>query len=268
MKIGEDQFLTFLSALAAAREPLPLDFVSKMLISDSKSPSSHRKVRKAIESISTLLPVHDDCIVFFHKSVKDWLTDRTAYGRHNFSVFEKQGHVMLSQLCTNELNNVKRKGVHGTEFSDTARYALQHGVCHMLESEELEESTRSFKEIVNNYVTDLDIVYAKLCVNDTASSEDIVHTQKQEAFQILSSERQNALGTLLFLLRKYHERLTTNPTSFLQVMVNEGGDDFAGEATELLRTKYHVHEVRSQGGYGRGNRGSGFVSLQLSSGLF
>ena len=239
LKIGEDQFLTFLSALAAAREPLPLDFVSKMLISDSKSPSSHRKVRKAIESISTLLPVHDDCIVFFHKSVKDWLTDRTAYGRHNFSVFEKQGHVMLSQLCTNELNNVKRKGVHGTEFSDTARYALQHGVCHMLESEELEESTRSFEEIVNNYVTDLDIVYAKLCVNDMASSEDMVLTQKQEAFQLLSSESQNALGTLLFLLRKYHERLTTNPTSFFQVLVNEGGDDLTGEATELLQTKYH-----------------------------
>ncbi|CAH3183851.1 unnamed protein product, partial [Porites lobata] len=230
LKIGEEQFLTFLSALAAAREPLPLDFVSKMLISDSKSPSSHRKVRKAIESISTLLPVHDDCIVFFHKSVKDWLTDRTAYGRHNFSVFEKQA---------NELNNVKRKGVHGTEFSDTARYALEHGVCHMLESEELEESTRSFEEIVNNYVTDLDIVYAKLCVNDMASSEDMVLTQKQEAFQLLSSESQNALGTLLFLLRKYHERLTTNPTSFFQVMVNEGGDDFAGEATELLQIKYH-----------------------------
>ena len=239
LKIGEDQFLTFLSALAAAREPLPLDFVSKMLLSDSKSPSGPRNVTKAINSISTLLPVHDDCIVFFHKSVKDWLTDRTAYGRHNFSVFEKQGHVMLSQLCTNELNNVKRKGVHGTEFSDTARYALQHGVCHMLESEELEESTRSFEEIVNNYVTDLDIVYAKLCVNDTASSEDMVLTQKQEAFQLLSSESQNALGTLLFLLRKYHERLTTNPTSFFQVMVNEGGDDFAGEATELLQTKYH-----------------------------
>ena len=239
LKIGEDQFLTFLSALAAAREPLPRDFVSKMLLSDSKSPSGPRKVTKAIDSISTLLPVHDDCIVFFHKSLKDWLTDRTTYGRHTFSVDEKQGHVMLSQLCTNELNNVKRKGVHGTEFSNTARYALQHGVYHMLESEELEESTRSFEEIVNNYVTDLDIVYAKLCVNDTASSEDIVLTQKQEAFQLLSSESQNALGTLLFLLRKYHERLATNPSVFFQVMVNEGGDVLAGEATELLQTKYH-----------------------------
>ena len=239
LEIGEDQFLTFLSAMAAAREPLPRDFVSKMLLSDSKSPSGPRKVTKAISSISTLLPFHDDCIVFFHKSVKDWLTDRTACGRHNFSVDEKQGHAMLSQLCTNELNNVKRKGVHGTEFSNTARYALQHGVYHMLESEELEKSTRTsrFEEIVNNYVTDLDIVYGKLCVNNTASSEDIILTQKQT--QSLSSESQKVLGTLLFLLRKYHERLATNPSAFFQVMVNEGGDVFAGEATELLQTKYH-----------------------------
>ncbi|CAH3024694.1 unnamed protein product, partial [Porites evermanni] len=236
-KIGEDQFLTFLSALAAAREPLPVDFVSKMLISDSKPPSGHRKVRKAIESISTLLPVRDDCIVFFHKSVKDWLTDRTADGRHNFSVDEKQGHVMLSQLCIGELNNVKRKGVHGTEFSNTALYALQHGVYHTLESEEVTECTRSFEEIVNNYVTDLDIVYAKLCVNNTASSEDIILTQKQEAFQSLSSESQKALGTLLSLLRKYHGRLSTHPSTIFQVMVNEGGDVFADEATKVLQSR-------------------------------
>ena len=237
LEIGEDQFLTFLSAMAAAREPLPRDFVSKMLLSDSKSQSGPRKVTKAIGSISTLLPVHDDCIVFFHKSLKDWLTDRTAYGQHTFSVDEKQGHAMLSQLCTNELNNVKRKGVHGTEFSNTARYALQHGVYHMLESGELEESTRSFEEIVNNYVTDLNIVYAKLCVNNTASSEDIILTQKQDAFQSLSSESRKALGTLLSLLRKYRGRLSTHPSTIFQVMVNDGGNVFAGEATKVLQSR-------------------------------
>ena len=239
LEIGEDQFLTFLSALAAAREPLPRGLVSKILLSDLKSPSGPRKVTKAIDSISTLLPVHDDCIVFFHKSVKDWLTDRTTYGQHTFSMDEKQGHAMLSQLCANELNNVKRKGVHGTEFSNTARYALQHGVYHMLESEELDEGARSFEEIVNNYVTDLDIVYAKLCVNNTASSEDIILTQKQEAFQSLSSERRKALGTLLSLLRKYRGRLSTHPSTIFQVMVNEGGDVFADEATKVLQS----HEI-------------------------
>ena len=237
LEIGEDQFLTFLSAMAAAREPLPRDFVSKMLLSDLKSPSGPRKVTKAIDSISALLPVHDDCIAFFHKSVKDWLTDKTTYGQHTFCVDEKQGHAMLSQLCTNELNNVKRKGVQGTEFSNTARYALQHGVYHMFESEEVTECTRSFEEIVNNYVTDLEIVYAKLCVNSTASSEDIVLTQKQEAFQSLSGERRKALGTLLSLLRKYRRRLSTHPSIIFQVIVNEGGDVLAGEATKVLQSR-------------------------------
>ena len=237
LTISPDQLLSFLSAVAAAREPLPLDFVSKLLLSDTKSPAGHRKVRKAIECISTLLPVQDGCIHVFHKSVKDWLTDRTAYGRHDFSVDEKQGHLALSELCAGELNDVKRRGVHGAEFSDTAKYALQHGVHHMLELEEVDESTRSFEEIVNNYVTDLDMVYAKLCVNNTASCEDVILTQKQEAFQLLSSESQSALSTMWSLLRKHHGRLSTHPSTIFQVMVNEGGDVFAGEATKVLQRR-------------------------------
>ena len=241
LTISPDQFFKFLCALTAAREPLPLDFVSKMFLSDAKSPAGHWKLKQVIECISTLLPVQDGCVHFFHKSVKDWLINRTAYGKHNFFVDEKQGHLALSELCVGEFNDVKRKGVHVTVFSDTAKYALQHGVYHILEARDLEQSTRtsSFEEVVNNYVTDLDIVYAKLCVNNTANSEDIILTQKQDAFQLLSSGSQKALGTLLFLLRKYHKRLATNPGAFFQVMVNEGGDVFAGEATKLLQTKYH-----------------------------
>ena len=238
LTISADQFLTFLSAFAAAQEPLPLDFVSKMLRSDAKSPACHRKVRKAIECISTLLPVQDGCIHFFHKSVKDWLTDRTAYGQHSLSVDEKQGQLALSELCTRELNDVKRKGVHGAEFSDPARYALQHGVDHLLE---LEESTRasSFKEIVKNYVIDFEIVFAKLCVNNATSSEDIIRVQRHELFRALSRKSRRTLSTLLFLLRKYHERLTTIPSTFFQVMMKEGGKDCAKKAKELLHIQYH-----------------------------
>ena len=238
LTISADQFLTFLSAFAAAKEPLPLDFVSKMLRSDAKSPACHRKVRKAIECISTLLPVQDGRIHFFHKSVKDWLTDTTAYGQHSLSVDEKQGQLALSELCTGELNDVKRKGVHGAEFSDPARYALQHGVDHLLE---LEESTRasSFKEIVKNYVSDLEIVFAKLCVNNATSSEDIIRVQRHELCRALSRRSKRTLSTMLFLLRKYHERLTAIPSTFFQVMMKEGGKDCAKKAKELLHIQYH-----------------------------
>ena len=240
LTISEELFLTFLSALAAAKEPLPLDFVSKLLLSDCKSPAGHRKVREAIECISTLLPVQDGCIHFFHKSVKDWLTDRAPdmYGmQHKFYVNEDQGHRALSQLCVDELDDVKRKSVHSTDFSEAAKYALQYGVGHMLELEESARAPSRFEEIINNYVTDLDIVHAKLCVHNTVNFEDIIHVEKREAFKSLSDESQSALSTLFSLLRKYHGRLSTHPSTIFQVMVNEGGDFFAGEATKVLQSR-------------------------------
>ena len=112
LAISEELFLTFLSALAGAKEPLPVDFVSKLLLLDINSLAGHRKFREAIECISTLLPVQDGCIHFFHKSVKDWLTDGAPdmYGvQHKFYVNEDQGHRVLSQLCVDELDDVKRK---------------------------------------------------------------------------------------------------------------------------------------------------------------
>ena len=240
LKISEELFLTFLSALAAAKEPLPLDFVSKMLLSDIKSPAGHRKVRKAIECISTLLPVQDGCIHFFHKSVKDWLTAGAPdmYGvQHKFYVNEDQGHRALSQLCVDELDDVKIKSVHGTDFSDAAKYALRYGVGHMLELEESAKASSRFEEIINNYVIDLDIVHAKLCVHNTVNFEDIIHVKKREAFKSLSDESQRALSTLFSLLRKYHRRLSTHPSTIFQVMVNEEGDVFAGEATKVLQSR-------------------------------
>ena len=240
LTISEGLFLTFLSALAAAKEPLPLDFVTKMFLPDIKSPGGHRKVRQAIECISTLLPVQDGCIHFFHKSVKDWLTDGAPdmYGvQHKFYVNEDQGHRALSQLCVDELDDVKRKSVHGTDFSDAAKYALKYGVSHMLELEESARASSRFQEIINNYVTNLHIVHAKLCVHNTVNSEDIVFVQKRKAFKSLSDESQRALSTLFSLLRKYHGRLSTHPSTIFQVMVNEGGDFFAGEATKVLQSR-------------------------------
>ena len=240
LTISEELFFTFLSALAAAKEPLPLDFVCKMLLSDTKSPAGYRKVRNAIECISTLLPVQDGCIHFFHKSVKDWLTDGAPdmYGvQHKFYVNEDQGHRALSQLCVDELDDVKRKSVHGMDFNDAAKYALKYGVGHMLELEKSARASGRFEEIINNYVTDLDIVHAKLCVHNTVNSEDIIRVQEREAFKSLSDESQRALSTLFSLLRKYHRRLSTHPSTIFQVMVNEGGDVFADEATKVLQSR-------------------------------
>ena len=237
LNITEDQFMNFLSAIAAAREPLPLDFVCKWLLS-GKSPSAvQRKVNVAIACVSTLLPVQDGRIHFFHKTVKDWLIDSSYYGHHHFSVDEKEGHRVLSKLCIDELDDVKRKGVDGAHFIDTTKYALQHGVQHMLQLK-VDARVCSLEDVVKKYVLDLELVYAKLCVNVTAASEDILRVQKQKGVKLLFKEWQRDLGTLLYLLRKHISILTELPQAIFQTVLNEGEPELSSEALNLLETRY------------------------------
>ena len=183
LNIKEEQFLTFLSVLVAAKEPLLLGFVTELIFSGTSSLADRRRVRRAIACISALLPIRNDRIHFFHKSVKDWLTDKTSYGQHDFTVEEKEGHRILSGLCAEQLDDVKRKGVDNGQFSETKMYALQHGVQHMVGELEARINACHLEEIVKKYVLDLDLVYAKLCVNSTAASEDIISVQKQDGFK-------------------------------------------------------------------------------------
>ena len=232
LNVMEDPFLTFLSAVAASREPLPLGFVSKLLLPGKSTSVAQRKVNAAISCVSALLPVQDECIHFFHKSVKDWLVDKCNYGQHHFSVDENHGHNVLSKLCIDELGDVKRKGVGGTQFSDTARYALQHGVQHMLQLEDARVC--SLEEVVTKFVLDIEVVYAKLCVNTTAAFEDIVCVQKQAGIE----ELQRALNALLVLLRKHIATLEKVPHAIFQTLLNEGGPELSSQALNLLETKY------------------------------
>ena len=253
LMIKEEQFLIFLSALTAAREPLLLDFVSKLMLPRTSSSADYRrKVKKAIACISTLLPVRDDCIHFFHKSVKDWLTDSSLYRQHDFTVDETEGHRILSELCTHELDDVKRKGVDSAQLSGAAKYALEHGVQHMLH---LQEDARAC-EMVRKYVVDLELVYAKLCVSSAGASDEILSIQKQKLFQVLSEDTKGRLNALIFLLRKYmyYDKFRNHPERFFQTVLNEGGTALSPLASNLLQTKYpeksymeFVHKQTEQG---------------------
>ena len=231
LNVAEDHFWNFLSALATAREPLPLGFVSKLLLPGKSTSLVQRKVNVAIACVSALLPFHDECIHFFHKSVKDWLIEKSNYGQHHFSVDEKEGHEVLSKLCIDELDEVKRKGVDGAQFLDTAKYALRHGVQHMLQPGDARVC--SLEDVVKKFVLDLELVYAKLCVNVTLASEDVVSVQKKVGIE----KCHGALNTLLVLLRK-HTSLEKQPYAFFQTVLNEGGPELSSQALNLLETKY------------------------------
>ena len=248
LSVMEDPFFTFLSAVAASREPLPLGFVSKLLFPGKFTSAAHRKVKAAISCVSELLPVQGRCIHFFHKSVKDWLIDKSNYGQHHFSVDEKEGHEVLSKLCIDELHELKRKGVDGAQFSDITKYALRHGVQHMLQLEDARVC--SLEEVVTKFVLDVELVYAKLCVDITAASEDIVCVQKQVRIEKL----QRALDTLLVLLRKHIATLEKLHHTIFQTLCNEGGPELSSQALNLLETRYskmayleYLHKENVQG---------------------
>ena len=252
--VKEEYFLDLLSAVTASREPLPVGFVSKILVPSTNSPLTRRKVLRALSSVSALLPIRDDCVHVIHKSVKDWLTDVLCYGEHEFIVDENEGHRILAAPCIDELVNVKRKGVHNMQVSATERYALYHGAHHMLHKG-VKREPHKLDELTKACILDLEIVYAKTCVNSIIAAEDIVWLKKQGIFTLLSKDNQSFLDTLLFLLRKNLRLLTDTPRSFLQTMLNQGGKVLAVEASNPLRNKYPeipymevVHKETQQGG--------------------
>ena len=238
LKMSEDMFLSLLSVIVASREPLPLGFVSKFLFPGKVSSVVQRKVSKAIACISSLLPVQEGCIHFFHKSVKGWLVDQSYYGKHSFSLLENEGHLILARLCGNKFDEVKRKGVDRTQqFDEVTKYALRHGVQHMLQ---LDEDIRpsGLEEIVNKYVLDVELVYAKLRVDSAIPAEDIACITK------FSVKRQAASKTLLFLLRKHIGTLKQLPHVIFQTLLNEGGPELCYEASNLLKSKYsHISHM-------------------------
>ena len=238
LKMSEDMFLSLLSVIVASREPLPLGFVSKFLFPGKVSSVVQRKISKAIACISSLLPVQEGCIHFFHKSVKGWLVDQSSYGKHSFSVLENEGHLILARLCGNEFDEVKRKGVDWSQqFDNVTKYSLRHGVQHMLQ---LDEDIRpsGLEEIVNKYVLDVELVYAKLRVDSAIPAEDIACITK------FSVKRQAASKTLLFLLRKHIGTLKQLPHVIFQTLLNEGGPELCYEASNLLKSKYsHISHM-------------------------
>ena len=236
LEIDEDNFLGFLSVVMAAKEPLPLGFIPKMFQFRATSP--HRKVNKVISCISSLLPVIGGRIHTFHKSVKDWLTDTTIHGRHEFTVGRDESSQILSRLCETEFSNLRRKGYHGGEFSDTEIYALQYGVQHLLNVMGDKEIPRKLEELVENYVTDPELVYAKLCIDSDSGFQDILSIKKLESFELLPSPTQFAVTSTISVKRKYKRRLRRHPQQFFQALLNEGGPQLSSKANHVLKERY------------------------------
>ena len=159
----------------------------------------------------------------------------SVYGDHEFILDEKKGHEILFNLCKIELENVKRRRIHNCTFSDTETYALQHGVQHMIEVDSFirDPVTTGVDGLIEALVTDLKLVYAKLCVNSNCPSEDLHNVQKHVR-PALPQEVCSNLDLLQDVLRKHSFLLRDHPLMFFQSLVNEGLPELSSIAASIL----------------------------------
>ena len=239
LKIEEDQVLRFLCALTASREPLPLAFASRTLQPSGNCSTARRKVNKIIACISSLLPICHDRVHFIHKSVKDWLTNTSSYGQHEFIVDEKEGHKILFDLCTVELDKIKDKKLLASQFNEAEQYALQHGVQHMTELYGLGDHSTNYivDRLVNSYVIDLELIYCRLWVNSVVPSDDLQSVQRNVNVASLQEGTYSLLRHLSKTLRKHSYLLKDHPEALFQSLVNEGSPKLSLRAATILENK-------------------------------
>jgi hypothetical protein len=122
----------FLQILVAAKGPLPLSLLPECL---GLPDDIEYKVRESIIGImSSIFPVYDNCLTIYHKSLRDWLMS-DGYKEHAFTVDSQTGHEYLWKVCKKVFDQIISLSTFSSfKPSPMTRYALTHGISHMIQS--------------------------------------------------------------------------------------------------------------------------------------
>ena len=230
LEISDDKFISLLSALAVSGEPLPDAFVQSLLGVEN-SPRRMQKVRKAI---SSLLVINEDkSISFFHKSLRDWLVDHSD---HDYFVDVQHGHKILCDLCVSQLGELKVSGVTDLAKSSAAiSYSVKHWISHMLNGP---EDPGKLESLLSNYAADVEVMFASVCCDVDLMLDNLSNLTNYKMYNDISKSTKAIVAGLFFLIRRCSFLLRDYPHTFLQNVVNEGGEDLSLKASSLLQTRY------------------------------
>ena len=232
--ISGDRFLSFLSALAVAKEPFPVGFLGTLFGFENRA-DGKEKIAKSISVLSSLLLIRKDkCISFFHKSVRDWLVDPCR--EHYPHVNVQYGHKILFDLCVKKLDELKRKGVSKERVASVVfSYTLRYWIPHMLERLEDEKKLEGF---VDSYLIDLEVMFASVFLDVNVALMNLRSLESHEISKDMSASARELVKKLYLLIRKFGSSLQKYPQTFLQNVVNKGGEQLSSKASDLLRTCY------------------------------
>jgi hypothetical protein len=125
-------FKSFLNVIAASREPLPMKvLVTCMGLGLS---SEEYVMRETIIGImSEILPLYDDCLTVYHKSLWDWLT-LEGYEEHAFVADVADGTKRLWRACNDIYCGIDSlDSVSDFQISAEKKYALKNGGKYLLD---------------------------------------------------------------------------------------------------------------------------------------
>ena len=120
----------FVNVVAASRAPLPISILLRcMNLSDEKY-----KIRNTIINVmSEILPVYDNCLTVYHKSLMDWLT-LEGYEEHAFVADVDDGTKRLWEVCKSIYRVIgSMKSVSDFELSLERKFALENGGKYLVD---------------------------------------------------------------------------------------------------------------------------------------
>ena len=221
----------FFQILVAAKGPLPLSLLPEYL---GLPDDIEYKVRESIMGImSSILPVYDDCLTVYHKSLRDWLIS-DGYKEHAFTVDSQTGHEYLWRICKKMFDQVISLSTFSSfKQCPMTRYALIHGISHMIQS----GSKTSYHLSV-----DVKIVHAMI-TNQIDPSEMVREWKKivDESLSDLSSERLQELHWHIKVFESSRHR-NKSLVYYLQSLANriDCSNDTRLLARSLLEQGHHV----------------------------
>ncbi|XP_046858221.1 uncharacterized protein LOC124451658 [Xenia sp. Carnegie-2017] len=190
--ISDTTFMQFLELLAACQEFLPLTLLFSYLGFSGDIKFEIRS--KIIEPLSQILPVYDDCLTVYHKSLIDWLKS-DGYKQHEFTVNPKNGHKFLWHACEKLFKQITFKSLNIFEDhqmnTPMIQYALKNGIHHMIEYSE---------NVDFSWAVDVKVVYARFMFVEGIDLNTIRSELLKITKDIRTFLRKDVLEELLFHL--------------------------------------------------------------------
>ena len=238
--VRDDVFSRFLAALVSSREPLPVEIIPLLLkLEPSESESVFdldERIIKAIESVSSLLPLHDGKVHVFHKSFTDWLStpQPQVIGKPRARVTEKQGHQVLAQVCSEVLKSIKSNAEVTKDYSPSDIYVLKHGIRHMLEIVEPQD------QVMLDYLCDVEVLFLRLC-----SSHCTLYDVIEECIVCQDKVPPDTfvkIKDIECILKRNTILLQARPQNVFEHIINEAEcDELVSQARQLLEREKYQH---------------------------